>query len=799
MEVHFTIILFLGGLSAFIRRPFQDFPIDDDFSVHTYIPRFAKWGLCWKKDLALIGIPIWKMKWLDRIYASPEGGVQRIRGVQTAFHILAVWSVYGAVWSVTGNVWAGLFAGTLYAFYGTSPDLTAGSFNHEQFYIPFMLAGGALASSSGEMAFVSGLCFGIATYGKTTAALFAAVLTPLIFFQYGLIAGILFIAGSAIPILISQWAERRAGHMDELSRKQLGCRYATTIRSTRTKSIYFSLIPEIRLLAGRTLPLWIAGLPGFILLLSAETGIIFAGALLANVGMIIGQRAFSRYHFLPSLAWLSVGAGASIDYILSMDKFPALIFMVSFFVFVALSMKSLLFFYTRPTAKGTLAKYEKFDQYIYLPYLGKLLNRWHRRKGLERERIYVWGTFSQLYHYSDLPSSDTYLHYCIEPWDSPFLEVFFDSLIGGLLQHKPPILVRAFHDLEPAVLEDLTGLRYERAKTLLCRFPIYRLTAFRSLPCDPLELPWREKMRWMERLTQAGPHIPGIDRYDFSAERTRAAYKECKKLIALNPEDIDGLIYYGELSHQLKKFSDSIEAFSKVIEKEPNRWYIRILHASSLIELGRFDEADRLLAEEWRLFADKLNSKDILEWKYQKGRIERARNNLDIAEELFEEVRKNQPDNVGSWEGRLEIYSQRKQLNEAKQLLDKTFEIEDRRDREWIVARICNCIAELADRPDHETISSLAESHPDNCLLNYALASAYARENMDQEARLLFQEIVDSSDTYDNIRSASLFRLGLLAKGESRRDLFLKCLKIDPHHGGAKKFLAEFEGSQVNE
>ncbi|PIQ99784.1 MAG: hypothetical protein COV66_09235 [Nitrospinae bacterium CG11_big_fil_rev_8_21_14_0_20_45_15] len=793
METHIIFILILGGLSILIRKPFLDFPIDDDFAVHTYIPRFAKWGLRWKKDLALIGIPIWKMKWLDRVYGQPEGGIHRTRNLQTAFHIAAVWAVYGTVWSLTGNVWAAFAGGGLYAFYGTSPDLVSGSFNHEQFYIPFMLAGGALACSGGAMAFGAGLCFGIATFGKTTVVLFSAILTPLMLYQYGWLAGVLFLAGTALPILVSQWVERRSGHMDELSRKQLGCRYATTIRSTLTKSIYFSHVPEIILLLKRTLPLWIAGLPGFILLMMAESGILFAGLLLATVGMIIGQRAFSRYHFLPSLAWLCVGSGVLIHFATS-GSFNSTVFFLVFYVgIVAFNVKSLLFFYTRPCAKETLAQYEKFDQYIYVPYLARVLKRWRRLNGQDRERIYVWGTFSQFYHYADAPSSDTYLHYCIGPWDTPFLEVFYDSFIGGLLRHKPPLLVRAFHDLDPGILEEFTGLRYERVKTALCRFPVYRLTSFRSQERDPLQLPWQEKLFWMELLTQAGPHIPGIDRFDFKPERMVVAYKECRKLMRLNPEDIDGLIYFGELSHHFKKFSDAVSAFTKVMKREPKRWYLRILLSASLIELDRFDEAERLLKEEWELFADKLSPENVLEWKFQQGRVELKKNNLDDAGKLFEEVLQNKTENIGVWESCLEVFSRKKQSADMHRLLEKTAAIENRRDREWFVTKIGECLASLSDKPDYETLSALVKDHSGNCMLDYAIASALGRAGKTEEARKGFQEIVDSADSYDNIRAASLFRLGLLADGETRRDFFLRCLQIDPEHSGAQKFLSESE------
>ena len=126
-------------------------------------------------------------------------------------------------------------------------------------------------------------------------------------------------------------------------------------------------------------------------------------------------------------------------------------------------------------------------------------------------------------------------------------------------------------------------------------------------------------------------------------------------------------------------------------------------------------------------------------------------------------------------------------------LLEKTAAIENRRDREWFVTKIGECLASLSDKPDYETLSTLVKDHSGNCMLDYAIASALGRAGKTEEARKGFQEIVDSADSYDNIRAASLFRLGLLADGETRRDFFLRCLQIDPEHSGAQKFLSESE------
>ena len=61
-------------------------------------------------------------------------------------------------------------------------------------------------------------------------------------------------------------------------------------------------------------------------------------------------------------------------------------------------MEYLIPYYLRPTHFNTLTRYEKFDQYLYLPYLSRQLKRLTRMRSESNERIYVWGTFSQIYH-----------------------------------------------------------------------------------------------------------------------------------------------------------------------------------------------------------------------------------------------------------------------------------------------------------------------------------------------------------------------------------------------------------------
>ena len=126
---------------------------------------------------------MWKMMLFDKLFASSDKGHLRIRHLQTLFHAAACLAIYWVVLVITQNQWAALTGGLLYSFYGTSPDLTAGSFNFEQFYIPFIFAGLTFLLN-GEI-FYAGLCFGFAVIGKCTMIIYGGVLTPIVWISYG--------------------------------------------------------------------------------------------------------------------------------------------------------------------------------------------------------------------------------------------------------------------------------------------------------------------------------------------------------------------------------------------------------------------------------------------------------------------------------------------------------------------------------------------------------------------------------------------------------------------------------------
>lgn len=796
MDLLTPTFLIIISLSAILfRRPFQDFPLDDDFAIYTYRARFASQRFQWKKDLQIIGIPMWKMLLLDKLYGSREGGIQRIRHLQTAFHLAGSLAIYGALWNFTHNPIASFIGSLLYSFYGTSPDLTAGSFNFEQFYIPFIFSGLALLQAGPEWVIPAGLCFGLATIPKYTTALFAGALAPLVWVEFGGLASTQFTLASAGVMAFSNLAEWKMGFWDAQSRKQMKTRMATTLRLTRTKNMHFNVLFEIGQLFKQALPVWLGLIPLATYFMQNQNIWLLAFSLVL-FSMIIFQRAFSRYHYLPLFGLLSLGCGLGLDTVLTLEPIFAGVILAVFAALLAWNLKSMAFYYLRPTEPETLIHYEKFDQYLYLPRLGKILKRLMRMRGESGERIFVWGTFSQIYHLTGSPASDNFLHHTIGPWDTPDLEGFYDSFVGGLLRHKPKYLIKSFVDLDVQHLEEITGLRYKLLKVVLARFPVYRLESFKSVPQNPLALSWQEKMSRMESLTQADWHAPGLDRSDAERGKLVTALKECRKLVKLNKLDAEGYDYMGEIYTSMGLTEQAETAFENVLKYAPDWSNTRIKLCNQKIKLKKFDEALILLDEETERFGYHL--KDT----FLNGLRQKRNKNYVEALDEFEKIRQQEPERHDCWQFCVECLQYLGDREGLKNLYAKAWDVTDPKDREWLQTLIIKNIAQMDSnlRSEYKTLELYLQKDPENGILRYAVASALEKSGDRPAAYKLFEQVATSSQSYSHIQANAWFRMALLVFPDKQNRLLQQCLKRNPSHQGAKDLLKnkpQTEGMQL--
>ena len=783
MDLLTLTFLVIISLSAILfRRPFQNFPLDDDFAIYTYRARFAPRGFKWKKDLQIIGIPMWKMLLLDKLYGCAEGGTQRIRHLQTAFHLAGALAVYTAVWSFTHNPWASFAGGLLYSFYGTSPDLTAGSFNFEQFYIPCIFFGLALLQTGTVI--LAGLCFGLATIPKYTTALFTAALTPLVGYQFGSFAMILFALASAGVMALANLAEWKMGFWDATSRQQMKTRMATTLRLTRTKSMHFSVFLEIGKLFKQALPIWLGLIPLGLNFAQHQT-IWLPVFFLVLCSMIFFQRAFSRYHYLPLFALLSLGCGLGVDVVLALEPTSAKMIGIGFGILLAWNIKSMAFYYLRPTDPKTLIHYEKFDQYLYLPHVGKILKRLMRMRGESNERIFVWGTFSQLYHLTGSPASDNFLHHTIGPWDTPDLEGFYDSFVGGLLKHKPHYLIKTFTDLDVERLEEITGLRYKLLKVVLVRFPVYRLESAKTLPVNPLTLTWQEKMHHMDSLTQSDWHAPGLDRSDEERGEPFIALKEYRKLTKLNELEVDGHNHMGDIYASMESSEQAEKAFEHVIKFAPDWPGTRLKLFHQKMKLNKLEEASNLLDEEIQFFGDDLKV------TFLQGLLRRAYKNDASALEAFEQVRKEEPSRHEVWEFCIECMQNLKDADGLKRLYTEARDTSETEGRQWLQTLIVKNLAEVDSslRPETKTLEFYLQKEPENEILRYALASTLEKSGNNADAYGEFEKIAALNQDYLHIRANAWFRMALLVPADQQVPLLQSCLKLQPAHQSAKDLL----------
>jgi len=780
---HSLVILFLAYLC---RLPFLDFPLDDDFAIYTYRARFANRGFKWKNDLQIIGIPMWKMILFDKIFSSPENGHTRIRYLQTLFHAAACLSIYWVVFIVTQNPWAAFAGGILYSFYGTSPDLTAGSFNFEQFYIPFIFFG--LAFLFNGSVFYAGLCLGIAAIKKWTMIIYAGTFVPIVWISYGENPAALFVATIISIVILSNLAEWKLGFWDNEAIKQMKTRMATTLRISKTKALHFNIWREIILIIKQTLPLWISGIAGLIFFIAKTETLWLTIFILITLSNIVFQRAFSRYHYLPWIASLSLASGLGMNWVLQQDRALGVTIAGIYFVVLIWNIKSLLFYYLYPTHPETLVHYEKYDQYLYIPRLAKILKRLMKMRGESDERIFVWGTFSQLYHLTNCPAVDNYLHYSIGPWDTPDLEGFYDSIIGGIRKHKPKYIIKTFPDLDMQKLEDITGLKYTLMKVMLARFPVYQLE--NSMPVtNPLSKNWQEKMRQIEDLTKGKWHAPALCRDDLERGKITTAYKECQKLLRLNPYDREGNVYSGEIFLALNLPHQAAKAFEKAIELAPEWQHLRIHLANIKIQFKNFDEAIPLIQEEIARFD--FHDED----GFLNGLLFQFDGNYEAAWKKFDSIKKQFPDRHDCWELAIECLIKLKNKEKLKELFTDAQNIQQKRDREWLHTKIAKGLAELESelRPEHETLHIYLKKSPENGILKYAQASALEKFGNSPAAYELFAEIIAYAENYSHIKANAFFRMARLAPLEKKQKLLNKCIKLTPYHQGAQAMLSDLQ------
>lgn len=785
-----THLLTIASVVVLSRWPFLRFPMDEDLSFYTYRARFADSGLKWKKDMFVM-YPVCRMLLIDKLYGNAESGVLRIRLFLMAMNVCTAWAIYFAVLTLTHNPWAGMTAGVLYGFFATAPAFSAESFNFEQVYLPLLFTGLQMLWLGPDGVLPAGLCFGLAVVPKASVGIFVPAMMVPIGYQYGVTATIEFAVVSAAPLLFAHWLDWKMGYLDEEYKRQFRMRLAGTLRCSRLKQMYGSITRDIRQVIEQTLPLWVLGWPALAIVVTGTKGIWIAPFAATVVIMILCQRGFSRYHYVPLIAVLAFSCGMGVDRLMRWEGIAGYAFLAGWACLTLWTVKRLLPFYLRPLEVQSMAKYEKYDQFIYLPHLGRMLNRLIRLRGESSNRIFVWGNYTQLYHATGLPASDGYIHNCIGPWNDRVLEVYFDTVIGGLMRHHPMYLIKTLPDLDMDLLETITGLKYRLVKVVLARFPVYRLAGSKPQAQDPLRLPWQKKLRLLERLT-LGEHAPGIDRTDIESGHLFRALRECRKLCRMNPYDVQGLFCLAELYERLG-FMEQVESpLRQFLHLEPFHSPARFMLARLLMNQDAFQDAEEIIQEEIQRHGKTGES------QYHLGLLFRSMGRLEKAVESFEQAFAAAPDHVACLLRQGECLVETGEKENARKLFNRVWERAAPPDRDWIRTRAATEMAKL-DMPtvsEIETLENFYRRDPQNAELSYALASALERAGEIESARARFQGIAASSNN-EHLRASAWFRLARLTPPEEREHLLEECLRLEPFHEGARKLARQQEACGV--
>jgi len=601
-----TLFLSLPALFALLfKYPFLNFPMDEDFAFHTYQSRFAGQGIKWKEDIWIF-LPQWKMSVFNIIYGkNPERGILRIRLMLMIAHALTSSLVAYGIFFATSSPLASAVGGILYAFFGTVPALYSHSYNNEQLYIPTILIAFYLLING--YIILGGLFFGIATIHKySTITYIPAMFTGCIYYL-GASDSLVFLLFASLPIIASYLINQVLGFNDEESLKTLSIRFALAMQLSKLKERYGNRWHDFRKVLKRTLPLWLGGIPIIITASVEQDFFWYALMIVTTIFNLLAQKLFSCYTYLPIIALLSIATGGTIASLLAMQN-PAGNFLLNVIGIATLfTMLNQASFYVDAVSNKTLARYRKFDQFIYLPHIGKTLKRLIRMRK-ESGRIFVWGNHIQLYSYTNLPASDQYLHYAIGPWDSKSKLGFFDTVVGGIIKHKPIYIIKTFQNFDISALEKITGIRYKLVKTMLGRYPVYRFEGVVGNLPNPTLLPWQEKKKLMECLTKEGEEMPCINKTDMLIGKEKRALKEVKKLLRLNGNDINGITYYIKLLRVTRQEKKAKEVIDEVKKRNNLLQNDRLTIADMFIGEKLIDDAVRYIEEEERLYGKSENS-----------------------------------------------------------------------------------------------------------------------------------------------------------------------------------------------
>ena len=544
-------------------------------------------------------------------------------------------------------------------------------------------------------------------------------------------------------------------------------------------------------IAKQTLPFWLLGWPSLALNYETPQGVLMVFVVAIALFMIACQKGFSRYHYIPLNAFLAISTGLGIDRLWEINETTGITAMVILAISTVCAGYRIMPYLFNTNDVKVLSRHEKFEQLIYLPLLGKTLRRLARRKKEANQRLFVWGNFVQLYHETNLLASDQFIHYCIGPWDKPILADYFDTVIGGLLLHKPTYFIKTYPNFDMEQLQLITGLNYQKIKISFGRYSIYCLKNYTRRAINPLSFSPNVKLKLMAEMTENAPLIPTVDKSDLYMGHFCNGIKECKRVLRVNPYDEEIVKYLAELYVQSGKSEKAIHTLESLKMLRPETKHIRLILASMSLKQNKINEAERLIKEEKSLFGKNV------EIDYHLGLLASSKGDYLNAASFFQEFLKKKSFRLDVWLKLAKEKEKFQDLNNAKNIyLDLWERANETEDADWIRTQCALALARL-DGNFHirsDSLKHFFQKDSGNEQLAYAYASSLEREGNVNQARSLFEGFVQNFRRA-HILAAVWFRLALITESGEKEEMLKNCLRSNPLHSGAIRELKNLEES----
>lgn len=754
------MVLLLTGIfliGFMVRIPYVNFPIDLDFGFYTYLAYFRRRGVKFIRDFWGWYTPIIPYLYLlvGRLFGEDVKYVRYLSNFYNLLTILATFMVTNYIFGQNEAIVAAL----IYAIFSASPYLGAHSCHAEGFYVlPVALAVFSIAHGLLTYELVYFLCAGgfiaVSFLLKVVSMVyFISILMFLLIQDYqrgALYFSIAFLSSIVLYTVFIIWVywgkNRELWH-------QYKTRWMTCLGYTDD-----SLSGILRRFKFDFIHIWreswsiilLAGVSFYFLtpqIFNSLTNQFLLIWVLSTVFILVSQRVFWMYHFIPLIQIVSILSALAIYFLVKDYRLIGLIGVLSILI---PNFYNKINFYLLYQKDKRLPYFQNSDQLFYIPEIAKHI----KERTKEDEYIYVWGPFVQIYRLADRMSCDGFLFYFVKPYKLMYAYLF-DEIIGGIISKRPVYIVLSRPDFDINVLREITGIEYEVERVFFNRYRVYRLRGKVSKPTILFDMKQEDKIKWLEYLTPGSMNYR-IDDYYLKKGMYNEAVREFEEGLKLNPADIWMKLGMAGLLREQKRYKDAFKLYQEIEHNNREKEWLCLEKGITYREMGDMENAFKEFENEERLYP----KSDIY---HQKGITNRM-------------LRK---------------------YKEALKEFNKALAIDPR--AEWVHHEMGITYREMGDMENAVKELELEDKlYPGKAVTQYNLYSVYEGNGRKGFAINGYYRFLENRDMSDNFKAGCYFHLGKIYMEDKKNSeaikFFKRCLELIPEHKKAAEYLKQLKG-----